>query len=112
MSSDRSSLVLTIPFDYLAPSQLIAIGVSLALGAALAWWYLRIREPMPVRALRAAHNGDASDYVAYAGSPAPPRRRLSCGKRRLAPSTWVRRTGSGASSRIEPWRKRDAQSAD
>jgi len=68
LSRSGSLPQLTIPFDYLAPSQLIAIGVSLALGAALAWWYLRIREPMPVRALRAAHNGDASDYVAYAVS--------------------------------------------
>ncbi len=59
---------LRIPFDYLDPGQLTAVAVSLALGAVLARWYLRIREPMPVRALRAAHNGSASDYVAYAVS--------------------------------------------
>ena len=36
------------------------------IAAALAWLYLRIREPLPVRALRAAHTGSANDYAGYA----------------------------------------------
>jgi multicomponent Na+:H+ antiporter subunit D len=33
----------------------------------VAFWYLRVRaEPLPVRLLRAAHNGSANDYAAYA----------------------------------------------
>lgn len=56
-----------IAFDYVEPSQLIAIGFSLVAGVALAMWYLRlVREPLPVRVLRAAHNGSANDYAAYA----------------------------------------------
>jgi len=37
-----------------------------AAGAALAWAYLRTREPGPVRLLRAAHTGSVNDYAAYA----------------------------------------------
>jgi multicomponent Na+:H+ antiporter subunit D len=33
---------------------------------ALARWYLRAREPLPVRALRALHTGSVNDYAAYA----------------------------------------------
>ena len=34
--------------------------------AALAWGYLRIREPLVIRGLRALHTGSANDYAAYA----------------------------------------------
>jgi multicomponent Na+:H+ antiporter subunit D len=37
-----------------------------AAGAALAWAYLRMREPRPVRLLRTAHTGSVNDYAAYA----------------------------------------------
>jgi multicomponent Na+:H+ antiporter subunit D len=56
-----------VPFHYLEPAQLLTIGGSLAAGALVASWYLRLRaEPLPVRLLRAAHNGSANDYAAYA----------------------------------------------
>src|SRR5262249_7749086 len=35
-------------------------------GTALAWAYLRAREPGPVRLLRAVHTGSVNDYAAYA----------------------------------------------
>ncbi|HEV2633529.1 MAG TPA: proton-conducting transporter membrane subunit [Actinocrinis sp.] len=57
---------LTIPFDYANLQELVVTGVSLALAVLLTHTYLRIKEPLPVRLLRAAHNGSANDYVAYA----------------------------------------------
>ena len=39
---------------------------ALAVGAVLAWGYLRIREPLVIRGLRALHTGSANDYAAYA----------------------------------------------
>ncbi len=66
LSGSGSLPRLSIPFDYVEPGQLITIAASLAAGAALAWAYLRIREPLPVRLLRAVHNGSANDYTAYA----------------------------------------------
>jgi hypothetical protein len=32
----------------------------------LAWAYMRSKEPLPVRLLRAAHTGSANDYAGYA----------------------------------------------
>jgi multicomponent Na+:H+ antiporter subunit D len=56
----------SIPFDYGGPAELIAIAVTVALGAALAWGYLRIAEPRPITGLRALHTGSANDYAAFA----------------------------------------------
>lgn len=36
------------------------------IATALAWGYLRIREPLMIRGLRAIHTGSANDYAAYA----------------------------------------------
>jgi multicomponent Na+:H+ antiporter subunit D len=57
---------LHIPLDYLSPAELITVSASVAAAAALAWGYLRIREPWPIRGLRALHTGSANDYAAYA----------------------------------------------
>jgi multicomponent Na+:H+ antiporter subunit D len=57
---------LRVPFDYLSPEELILVVACAAAGAALAWAYLRAREPGPVRLLRAAHTGSVNDYAAYA----------------------------------------------
>ena len=57
---------LYIPFDYASPGELASAVAGLAVAGALAWGYLRIREPAPVRVLRAAHNGSTNDYAAYA----------------------------------------------
>jgi multicomponent Na+:H+ antiporter subunit D len=57
-----------IPFRYAEPAQLLTLVISVVAGAFVAYWYLRIREPRPVRLLRAAHNGSANDYTAYAVS--------------------------------------------
>jgi multicomponent Na+:H+ antiporter subunit D len=57
---------LVVPFDYGSPAELASVGISVVVAAALAWLYLRIREPLPVRLLRAAHTGSANDYAAYA----------------------------------------------
>jgi multicomponent Na+:H+ antiporter subunit D len=54
------------PFDYVSPVELTTLVACAAAGAALAWWYLRAREPAPVRLLRAAHTGSVNDYAAYA----------------------------------------------
>ena len=55
-----------IPFAYLSVTELGIVAGSVILAVALAWGYLRIREPLPVRALRAVHNGSANDYAAMA----------------------------------------------
>src|SRR5215470_1306672 len=57
---------LHVPFDYLAPQELVLVLACAAAGAALGWAYLRAREPGPVRLLRAAHTGSVNDYAAYA----------------------------------------------
>ncbi|HEX4063573.1 MAG TPA: proton-conducting transporter membrane subunit [Streptosporangiaceae bacterium] len=57
---------LHIPFAYTSAAELILVAVSVVVAAGLAWLYLRVREPLPVRLLRAAHNGSANDYAAYA----------------------------------------------
>jgi multicomponent Na+:H+ antiporter subunit D len=57
---------LRVPFDYWSGGELLSVAVTLVLAAALAWWYLRSKEPLPVRLLRAAHTGSANDYAGYA----------------------------------------------
>ena len=57
---------LHLPFDYVSPGELVSVAGCAAAGAALAWVYLRAREPAPVRLLRAAHTGSVNDYAAYA----------------------------------------------
>src|SRR6266568_2759158 len=57
---------LHLPFDYVSPGELVSVAGCAAAGAALAWAYLRAREPGPVRLLRAAHTGSVNDYAAYA----------------------------------------------
>jgi multicomponent Na+:H+ antiporter subunit D len=60
---DRPAPLLRIPFDYLSSGELISVAVSIVVAAAAAWEYLRIREPLPVRGLRALHTGSANDYA-------------------------------------------------
>jgi multicomponent Na+:H+ antiporter subunit D len=57
---------LHLPFDYVSPGELASVAGCAAAGAALAWAYLRAREPEAVRLLRAAHTGSVNDYAAYA----------------------------------------------
>jgi multicomponent Na+:H+ antiporter subunit D len=57
---------LHIPFDYFSPAELGAVAATLVLGAVLGWTYLRIREPLVIRGLRAIHTGSANDYAGYA----------------------------------------------
>jgi multicomponent Na+:H+ antiporter subunit D len=58
--------MLHLPFDYASPGELVSVAGCAVAGAALAWVYLRAREPAPVRLLRAAHTGSVNDYAAYA----------------------------------------------
>src|SRR5690349_9899034 len=55
-----------LPFDYLSPGELASVAGCAVAGAALAWAYLKAREPAPVRLLRAVHTGSVNDYAAYA----------------------------------------------
>jgi multicomponent Na+:H+ antiporter subunit D len=55
-----------IPFGYADPIELAVTAATVIAGALLAWRYLGISEPAPVRALRAAHTGSVNDYAAYA----------------------------------------------
>lgn len=57
---------LHVPFDYTEPAALAETAATLILGALLAWRYLRMTEPPPVRLLRAAHTGSVNDYAAFA----------------------------------------------
>jgi multicomponent Na+:H+ antiporter subunit D len=57
---------LRVPFDYWSPAELGSVAGTLAVAAVLAWGYLRIREPLVIRGLRALHTGSANDYAAYA----------------------------------------------
>jgi multicomponent Na+:H+ antiporter subunit D len=57
---------LHLPFDYVSPGELASVVACTFAGAAVAWAYLRSREPAPVRLLRAAHTGSVNDYAAYA----------------------------------------------
>jgi multicomponent Na+:H+ antiporter subunit D len=66
LSGSAKLATLRIPFDYLSPAELVSVAVSVAVAAILAWGYLRIREPLVIRGLRAIHTGSANDYAAYA----------------------------------------------
>jgi len=55
-------------FDYVSPAELAGVAASAVIAAVAAWGYLRIREPAPVRALRAVHTGSVNDYAAYAAT--------------------------------------------
>jgi multicomponent Na+:H+ antiporter subunit D len=56
-----------VPLDYFDPLELVLTAICLGLGLALAWAYPDLeRDPQPVRALRALHNGSVNDYTAYA----------------------------------------------
>ncbi|MEP7022697.1 MAG: hypothetical protein ABJB47_02575 [Actinomycetota bacterium] len=57
---------LAVPFSYSEPGELAATAGCLVAAVLLAWAYLRVREPAVIRVLRAAHNGSANDYAAYA----------------------------------------------
>jgi multicomponent Na+:H+ antiporter subunit D len=57
---------LRVPFSYGALAELISVLAGTAAAVLLCWGYLRIREPLAVRLLRAAHTGSANDYAAYA----------------------------------------------
>jgi multicomponent Na+:H+ antiporter subunit D len=59
---------LKVPFDYGKPSDLVTAAVEIALGLALAFWYVRIREPRPITWLRRLHTGSVNDYAAFAAS--------------------------------------------
>jgi multicomponent Na+:H+ antiporter subunit D len=56
---------LRVPFDYGSPAELLSVAVTTVLAVVLAWGYLRIREPLVIRGLRALHTGSANDYAAY-----------------------------------------------
>jgi multicomponent Na+:H+ antiporter subunit D len=55
-----------VTFSYLSAAEFGTLAAILAVGAALAWGYLRTSEPLPIRWLRAAHTGSANDYAGYA----------------------------------------------
>jgi multicomponent Na+:H+ antiporter subunit D len=60
--------VLPVPFDYASAGELASVAAGALAAALVAWGYLRIREPAPVRVLRAAHTGSVNDYAAYAAA--------------------------------------------
>jgi multicomponent Na+:H+ antiporter subunit D len=59
---------LHVPFDYASPGELASVAAGAVAAAAVAWGYLRTREPWPVRALRAVHTGSVNDYATYAAA--------------------------------------------
>ncbi len=54
-----------VTFDYTDVMELVLLVVSVGLGALLTAFYLRSKEPLPVRALRAVHTGSVNDYAAF-----------------------------------------------
>jgi multicomponent Na+:H+ antiporter subunit D len=66
LSGSARLAALRIPFDYFSPAELLSVAASAAVAAAVAWGYLRMREPRLIRGLRAIHTGSANDYAAYA----------------------------------------------
>jgi multicomponent Na+:H+ antiporter subunit D len=56
---------LHVPFGYVSTGELASVAAGTVAAAAVAWGYLRVREPAPVRILRAAHTGSVNDYAAY-----------------------------------------------
>jgi multicomponent Na+:H+ antiporter subunit D len=57
---------LAISFSYGAPSHLLVAGITALLGVGMTIAYVRAREPLPVRQLRALHTGSTNDYAAFA----------------------------------------------
>lgn len=55
--------MLDVGFDYWSPSDLALSLGTVVVGLALAAIYLRLREPAPVRWLRAVHTGSVNDYT-------------------------------------------------
>jgi len=60
----------TIPFNYTDTLELVVTIVSILIAAAVATIYLRVKEPAPIRLLRAAHTGSVNDYAGYAAAGA------------------------------------------
>ncbi len=56
---------MVVDFNYTDLMELVLIVVSVGLGALLTVGYLRSKEPLPVRALRAVHTGSINDYAAF-----------------------------------------------
>ena len=56
----------SIGFVYTDPLELAVAAVSLVAAAAASYAYLHIREPAPIRLLRAVHSGSVNDYAGYA----------------------------------------------
>jgi multicomponent Na+:H+ antiporter subunit D len=54
-----------VDFNYTDLVELVLVVVSVGIGALLTAGYLRSKEPLPVRALRAAHTGSVNDYAAF-----------------------------------------------
>jgi multicomponent Na+:H+ antiporter subunit D len=57
---------LPVSFDYADALELIVVVISILLAVLLARVYLRIKEPIPIRLLRAAHTGSVNDYTGFA----------------------------------------------
>ncbi len=57
---------LAITFSYGGPAELLVAAATVLIGAGLAAVYMRAREPLPVRLLRAVHTGSVNDYAALA----------------------------------------------
>ncbi|MBO0890503.1 MAG: hypothetical protein J2P14_06285 [Acidothermales bacterium] len=66
LDGGRGAAPAPVAFQYGNVEELVTVAVSVVVAAALAYGYLRIREPVPVRALRAVHTGSVNDYAAYA----------------------------------------------
>lgn len=54
-----------VTFEYTDAMELLLTAATLGLGVLLTWWYLRSKEPVAVRALRAVHTGSVNDYAAF-----------------------------------------------
>ncbi len=63
---DHRKLKLAITFSYGRPAELLVAAATVLIGAGLAAVYMRAREPLPVRLLRAVHTGSVNDYAALA----------------------------------------------
>jgi multicomponent Na+:H+ antiporter subunit D len=54
-----------VSFDYLEPTLLVTIAVTVVLGLALAWRYAGRRSPSFVRPLQVVHTGSVNDYALF-----------------------------------------------
>ncbi len=57
---------LPVGFDYADATELIVVVISILLAVLLTRIYLRVKEPAPIRLLRAAHTGSVNDYTGFA----------------------------------------------